>query len=320
MQKNIQQLNLQLVLLGTGKYLPSIFVQISSFQDYELPFTILDCIEKSSGNNEIHFGVFNCYFEDDKIILPDIPNIKFEEAVAPDKIGVGIGRFIANSFYNGEDYYLQIDSHSRFDKKWDESLISDYLYYKSAGLNPVLTTYPGVYLYEDDGIKYLPNENTPYIGFNNTLGAQSQFLKDKILPQICLDNKPGNIFTRGVSGAQVFGPGDLHKIEPNKKILHWGEETLYSVRFYTHGYDILIPRQNTIYHLYYNSEKESLSKRKLPGNYFKKETDELLVESMAELSRIIDNNVVGYQALGSSRTLADYERYANINFREGRIG
>lgn len=300
--------------------MPSIFVQISSFQDYELPLTILDCIEKSSGNNKITFGVFNCYFEDDRVLLPDVPNIKFEEAIAPDKIGVGIGRFIANSFYSGEDYYFQIDSHSRFEKDWDEHLISDYIYYKEAGLNPILTTYPAVYLYEDGQVKYLPNDDTPYIGYPNTPEAQAQFLKDKILPQASMHNKEGNIFTKGVSGAQIFGPGDLHIIEPNKKILHWGEETLYSVRFYTHGYDLLIPRKNNIYHLYYNSKNEDMSMRKLPGNYFKKETDELLVDSLAELARIVDNNVIGYQGLGSKRTLDEYERYANIDFKTGRIG
>jgi hypothetical protein len=260
----------------------SIFVQISSFQDRELPLTILDCIDKASGNHTINFGVFN--------------------------------------FYNGEDYYLQIDSHSRFDRDWDENLISDYIYYRDAGLNPILTTYPAVYLYEDGEIKYLPNDDTPYIGYPNTPAAQEQFLKDKILPQASMYNKKGNIFTKGVSGAHIFGPGDIHKIEPNKKILHWGEETLYSVRFYTHGYDLLIPRKNNIYHLYYNSDNEDLSMRKLPGNYFKEETDLLLVESLAELARIVDNNVIGYQALGFKRRLDEYEKYANIDFKTGRIG
>jgi len=299
--------------------LPSIFVQISSFQDYELPLTILDCIEKSSGSNEIHFGVFNCYFKDDKINLPDVPNIKFEEAVAPDKIGVGIGRFIANSFYDGEDYYLQIDSHTRFVKDWDSNFISDYLYYKNANLNPILTTYPGVYLYGDNGIEYLENNSTPYIGFSNTDWAQMEFFKNKILPQVAMTNKENNIFTKGVSGGQIFGSGDLHKIEPNKKILHWGEETLYSIRFYTHGYDLLIPRSNNLYHLYYNIDSEELSKRKLPIKYFKEETSSLLTESMSELSRIIDNNVIGYQALGTKRTLSDYEKYAKVNFKVGVI-
>lgn len=298
----------------------SIFVQISSFQDYELPITILDCIDKSSGKHKINFGVFNCYFKEDKITIPNVTNIKFEEAVAPDKIGVGIGRFIANSFYEGEDYYLQIDSHSRFEKNWDDNLISDYIYYKEAGLNPILTTYPAVYLYEDGKVKYLPNDDTPYIGYPNTTEAQAQFLKDKILPQVSMYNKEGNIFTKGVSGAQIFGPGNLHLIEPNKKILHWGEETLYSVRFYTHGYDLLIPRKNNIYHLYYNSNNEDISRRKLPGNYFKKEVENLRIDSLAELARIVDNNVVGHQALGSKRTLDEYEKYANINFKTGRIG
>jgi hypothetical protein len=175
-------------------------------------------------------------------------------------------------------------------------------------------------MYENGKEKLLPNDSTPYIGFNRSKESQAQFLKDKILPQTAEYNKEGNIFTKGVSGAHVFGPGDLHLIEPNKKILHWGEETLYSVRFYTHGYDLLIPRKNNVYHLYYNSDSEEMSRRRLPGNYFKKETEELLIESLAELARIVDNNVIGDQALGSKRGLDEYERYANIDFKTGRIG
>ncbi len=298
----------------------SIFVQISSFQDYELPKTILDCIDKSSGNNVINFGVFNCYFENDKIIVPDIYNIKIEESVAPNNIGVGIGRFISNSFYNGEDYYFQIDSHTRFKKKWDENLISDYLYYSNAGLNPVLTTYPGIYRYADGVEELLPNDNVPYIGFNNTIESQSEFLNNKILPQVSMYNKDGNIFNKGVSGAHIFANGDLHKIAPNKKIFHWGEETLYSIRFYTNGYDILLPRSNNIYHLYYDHEDEPGSMRKLPGKYFKDETEKLLSISNKELYRIVNGKIVGDQELGTQRTLEDYEKYANVDFKSGRIG
>ena len=35
----------------------SIFVQISSYQDYELAKTIRDCLDKSSGEYDIHFGI-----------------------------------------------------------------------------------------------------------------------------------------------------------------------------------------------------------------------------------------------------------------------
>lgn len=298
----------------------SIFVQIPSFQDYELPLTILDCIKKSSGNNVINFGVFNCYFENDKVKVPDLYNVKFEDSVAPNKLGVGIARYTANSFYDGEDYYLQIDSHSRFDENWDEFLISDYLYYKDAGLNPILTTYPGIYMYEEGKEKFLPNDSTPYIGFNRSKESQAQFLKDKILPQTSEYNKEGNIFTKGVSGGQVFGPGLIAKIAPNKKMFNWGEETLLLLRLFTHGYDLLIPRSNKIYHLYYDQNSEELSKRKLPGNYFKKETEETRRLSNIELARIIENRVIGDQELGSVRGLDEYERYANIDFKTGRIG
>ena len=104
----------------------SIFVQIAAYQDYELPRTIIDCIKNSSKENTINFGVHLCY-EQDNISVPDLSNIKFEKSMSPKNMGVGIGRNIANSFYDGEDYYLQIDSHMRFDPGWDKNLINDYI-------------------------------------------------------------------------------------------------------------------------------------------------------------------------------------------------
>ena len=100
-----------------------IFVQIASFNDKELYKTVMDCVNKSSGKNEISFGIHECYI-DNKTIF-DLDNVSIEYSKAPQNIGVGIGRYIANKLYNNEDYYLQVDSHSRFKENWDLILIND---------------------------------------------------------------------------------------------------------------------------------------------------------------------------------------------------
>ena len=46
----------------------------------------------------------------------------------------------ANSLYNGEEYYLQVDSHSQFVDNWDEILINQLESLSCA--KPVLTGYP----------------------------------------------------------------------------------------------------------------------------------------------------------------------------------
>ena len=51
----------------------------------------------------------------------DNVNIKYSKA--PENIGVGMGRYLANQLYNGEDFYLQIDSHMTFVNNWDVKLV-----------------------------------------------------------------------------------------------------------------------------------------------------------------------------------------------------
>ena len=297
----------------------SIFVQIASFQDYELPRTIRDCILKSSPDNEIFFGVHSCEMPNLEIIIDNFKNLKIEKSIAPKNLGVGLARYIANEFYDGQDYYLQIDSHTRFIQDWDKHLIESYLLYKQEGLNPAITSYPGIYFYENNHTKFIENPTPTYISFKNTENDQKQFKIDKILPQQSEINKDGNIFTKSVSGGCIFGSGNIASIKPNKKMYNWGEETLTAIRLFTNGFDLLIPQKDTLYHLYYNHTDDIPNQRILPKPQFNIEVENIIKESNNELFRIISNNIIGDQELGTVRTLAQYEYYARVNFYSGKI-
>ena len=134
----------------------SIFIQISSYHDYELPKTIDNFINNSSGKNDIFFGVHYVFENEDNIKIQNYNNIRFIASKAPDNLSPGLGRYLAHSLYNNEDYYMVIDSHSRVCKDWDELLISDISYYKELGHNkPVLTSYPATYFYDVNGNEIL---------------------------------------------------------------------------------------------------------------------------------------------------------------------
>jgi hypothetical protein len=294
----------------------SIFVQISSYHDFELPRTIIDCLKKSSGKNIITFGVHIVYYEKDEIKLPDISNLKYEKHKAPDNIGVGIGRFNANELYSGEDYYLQIDSHMRFAQGWDEMFIGSYQKYLREGLNPVLSAYPGGYEYEDYVAKI--NSDSPVVPFTDFIQELS-FENDSYTPhQRAVENLENNIFTKSISAASMFSSGEIAKIKPNKKMFFWGEEILTAIRLYTSGYDLLLPETQNLYHLYNNGLSKGFNTaanlRRNPRDDFPDKSYKKEVESKSELARIIINRVVGNQELGSVRALENYERYADIDF------
>lgn len=291
----------------------SIFVQISAYEDYELPKTILDCLDKASGFYDIYFGI-NLVYSKYNIEIPNIKNIKINKSKAPLNLGVGEGRYIANSFYDGEDYYLQIDSHTRFTKKWDLDIVNSYTYFKDKGYNPVLTTYPARYWYEDGIEKLDPNLSLTKIEFK--IEEKDLFEKAKFFHQKAVGTE-GQIFTKSISGGSVFSSGEIAQIKPNKKMFNWGEELLYAARLYTHGYDLMIPKKQYLFHLYYDHNKPLENFRSLAGEDFPEQVDNIFKESNKELFRIFSNKIIGDQELGSKRKFEDFEKYIGINFTSG---
>jgi hypothetical protein len=290
----------------------SIFIQIPSYHDFELKRTIVDAINKSSGKYFINFGVHICYYEKIDFDIPDLPNVKYEISKAPNNIGVGMSRYIANSFYNGEDYYYQIDSHSRFETNWDDILVNNYIKNKNAGANPVLSAYPGAYEYNNGKLQILNNKaHVAYTDFIQELSFQG----DLVPHQRAVGNFENNVFTKSVSAASIFSDGNISQIKPNPKIYFWGEEILTAIRLYTHGYDLMLPEAQNIYHLYYNHEIGYKNLRRQVGVDFPEKTADLDRESKKELEDIILNERIDEYGLGSYRTLSNYQEYAKIDFQ-----
>jgi len=290
----------------------SVFVQIPSYHDYELGRTIRDAMYKSSGNNDINFGVHLSYYKDNDINVPNLNNVRIEVSEAPNNLGQGTSRHIANELYDGEDYYLQIDSHTRFEEGWDESLIENYNFYKNIGLNPVISCYPGAYEYNEDGLNILNDKtNVSYTDFIQDLS----FMDGDYIPhQRAVANPTNNIFTRSVSGGSIFSDGGIASIKPNKDMYFWAEEILTAIRLYTHGYDLLLPKKQNIYHLYYDEAKGKNNQRRQVGQDFPNLIRDIDIKSKYELARIIENKVVGEYALGSARSLEEYQVFAGIDF------
>jgi len=290
----------------------SIFVQIPAYHDYELPRTIRDAINKSSGNHTINFGVHLTYYKNNDIDMSGLNNVKIDYSVAPNNLGQGMSRHIANEFYDGEDYYLQIDSHTRFEQDWDEWFIDSYKFYKDLGLNPVLSCYPGAYEYVDNELVIL-NEKSQV--FYTDFIQELSFPEGDYIPhQRAVANPNGNIFTRSISGGSVFSEGAIALIKPNIHMYFHAEEILTALRLYTHGYDLLLPKRQNLYHLYYDASKKEKNLRRQTGEDFPKEVHALDSKSKFELSKIIKNKIIGPDALGSVRTLEEYEQFAGIDF------
>ena len=301
----------------------SIFIQIPSYQDYELPRTILDCIANSSGEVNINFGIHVCWLNHNDIHIPkEYPNwvkLNYQTSIAPQNIGLQRSRYISNKFYSGEDYYLQIDSHMRFEKNWDLDLIKLYNNYKNLGFKkPLITMYPSGYWY-DSKFDIVKDETTQVtsIGFTERL---DDFKNTYIPHQTACSTTRGCLYTASVSGGFIFTSGDFSKIKPNKKIAFWGEEVLTAARAFTSGFDLLTSDKSYVWHLYYDhSKSKQLNGRSFVWVDFSEKWEELRNESQLELNRIFDNEIIGEGALGNIRTLGEYGVFAGLDFKNKQV-
>jgi GT2 family glycosyltransferase len=293
--------------------LASIFIQLASYHDFELGKTMYDALYKSSKFHEIHFGVHNCYYQEKEMYIPQYPNLKLVESLAPENIGVGISRSIANSLYDGQDYYLQVDAHTRFEYNWDDSLIKLIEEYKELGFEkPLISMYPGTWKYNDNLKEVIEwSVETTSTAFKD----RPEMFEETMIPNQVAVPPENWIYQKAIAGGFIFTTGDYAELGVNEKIMFYGEEIIMAARAYTHGYDLLIPDKHYLYHLYF--ETESVFQKNMRRHTWKDFYDEwvkLEAVSKAEVVDILTNKRIGPGALGTVRTLEEYGEYAGLDF------
>ena len=302
----------------------SIFIQVPSYRDFELNKTVASAVASASGINNLSFGIHNCILFDGEIeVKTDYPEwvaIHSATSIAPKNIGLQQARYIANEFYGGEDYYLQIDSHMRFVKDWDKTLIDGILEYQTMGLSkPLITQYPPSYTYEDDGTEN-HQYNKPFYQCGIWFGENTQQFKDTLIPtqqaKVISDNCG---FVKSVSGGMIFTLGEFANIKPNPKIACWGEEPLIAARAFTHGFELVMPFAHSVCHLYHSQQSFAKTRRHHVWKDFPEIWGVMDTESKQEYQRIFSERIVGEGALGAERNLEEYEEFSGLNFRAGTI-
>jgi hypothetical protein len=302
----------------------SIFIQIPSYRDFELNKTIASAVNNASGINNLSFGVHNCILFDGEIEVktdyPEWVTINSATSIAPQNIGLQQARYLANEFYNGEDYYLQIDSHMRFVENWDASLVDGIFEYQGMGLSkPLITQYPPEYMYLDDGTETVKKYDAFYqcgISFEESI---EQFKNTLIPTQTAKVSSNTCGYIKSVSGGSIFTLGEFSKIKPNQTIAFWGEEPLIAARAFTHGFDLVMPFSHAIFHLYHSQQTFAKVRRHHVWADFPEIWAELDAMSKTEYKKIFTERVIGDGALGCVRTLDEYEQFSGLNFRDGTI-
>jgi len=185
-------------------------------------------------------------------------NIKIKRLDYTEAKGPAWARWMASLMHDNEDFFLQVDSHTRFTPGWDESLIRQIEHTPSYP-NSVLSHYPIEYNPLKDELSEARLKDMPVLcnmEWNNDgvpeLRASSHTMKEHDGPTLTPFVSANFFFAH----AQFLDPNhpDAVLFDPHLPYVFMGEEPLLGLRFWTHGYDIWTPYENTCFHYYTRSD------------------------------------------------------------------
>ncbi len=249
----------------------TIFISVASYRDSECSNTINSIFSKAKWPKNVYIGICeqNNYKEghDHELCLnPDIErlyskNIKITRIDYTQAKGPTYARYFCSKLWTGQEYYFQIDSHTSFEKDWDESLIKmiEQCRYKEHDIGPddwglqgskkpVLSAYPSTE--EQLKTKGFPVMDSCKINDANSLPIYFAGFWNIESNRPIKSPKP-----LVAAGYMFLDASFLNNVQydPYLSGLFQGEETLFSARLYTNGYDIFAPNIKICSH-HYNRE------------------------------------------------------------------
>lgn len=311
----------------------SIYVALGTYRDPYCPMTIKSLYANAKNPQKVFVGLFqqNCFEKKCRTgvlkggIVNDMDtdvncytefcssseginsnacnngNVRLFNVNESESLGPYMARYLGAKFYRGEEFYLQIDSHSEFVKDWDAKLIK--MVRDAPAEKPVISAYP-------------PSESS---NWRDSIGyriCDSEFADAQIEWQIirlgtgqAFDNRFYDVprYAPFVAAGFFFGPATLLHEVPFDPLLPWifmGEEISMSARLWTAGYDIFSPTINVLNHYYvrrhYPKFWESVNR------FFKKGIHNSIVELIIER---VKNN------LGYPESRADRVQPASLLYR-----
>jgi hypothetical protein len=297
----------------------TIFVQIASYRDPELEKTIKNMIEMADRPDKLRFGIARQYSEEDgfdkleeyredtRFRILDIP---YNESN-----GACWARHLIQQLYKNETYTLQIDSHMRFEKSWDITLIDMIDQLKEDGHEkPLLTGYVSSFDPDNDPAG---RARDPWrMTFDRFIPEGAVFFLPETIPNWNDLDKP--VPARFYSAHFCFTLGQFSKeVQHDPEYYFHGEEISIAARAYTHGYDLFHPHRVVIYHEYTRKGRTKQwddDKKWIEKNNRSHQKNRQLFGMDGEEQ--IDFGDFGF---GKVRTLRDYERYSGLLFSQRSV-
>jgi hypothetical protein len=316
--------------ITSGDFLKNgeIFVSIASYRDTECNDTIKSIYTNAKNPERIFLGICeqnnkdypseNCIKDNintDPALRPYSDNIRIIKLDYTEAKGPTYARYFCSTLWDGQEYYLQIDSHMKFEKDWDSRLINMYTEAqkdsKSTGGSDkvVLSAYP-------PSIEQMSQYGVPIM--------DNYQIKDNGLPMFFagfkdVEGRPVKNDKPFVAAGFLFTDASfLYDVpfDPYLSGLFQGEELLLSARFYTNGYSFYAPSEKIVSHHYnrkgslYNNDMKNFNtcirqaEKRVKYILGMIPRDQVPVEYLRNIDKY---------SLGSTRTIDEFFREIGMN-------
>ena len=308
----------------------TIFISVASYRDPVCSVTLNSIYDNAAKPENVFVGICQQNKEGDEDCLNTIDknkkiskdNIRIMRVGYKEAKGPTYARYLCSTLYKDEEYFMQIDSHSKFVPNWDTKCINMIKKLKDEHKvkKPLLSHYPNeINMHKDYDEKDENKRNNPpricKSFFNNR--DMISFAGAEII------NTKNNFYqTPFVSGGMFFAEAKFLKevpYDPHLPYLFVGEEILHSARFYTNGWDSYTPTENILYHEYTRSDKPKYwtdIKNYSDSKAFEKV--KFLLKFNNDESKVhkdVKKDIEKY-SLGKERTLEQYYEFAGIDIKD----
>ena len=307
-----------------------IFISIASYRDPLLTYTLTEAYNNAVHKDNLFFGVIEQASPEEAI---DTNSFTFNKQIRYVRIdpqqsrGCCWARSLAQTLYNGEDFFFQIDSHTGFDSGWDIWFINSMHELMKYHRKPLMTIYPNTMKAENDDITKEITKNSDldtsaisvlvpdldsafkndgyYVGqASHRFNTVNKFVHGFLL-------SAGNFFTVGAA---------IEEVPYDPFLFFSGEEQSLAMRFWTNGYNIFHGNYDPIYH-YYGAYKKFETNKKLFWNESEDSTRtqkwwDLEERAQKRLKEIVTGKLSGKYGLGTTRSLHEYILLTGINHTE----
>jgi glycosyltransferase involved in cell wall biosynthesis len=277
-------------------------------------------LENAKRPKNLRVGICRQYNPDDQFDLLEEyrkdKRFRILDVLYSDSKGVCWARNQVQQLYEGEEYTLQIDSHMRFEKDWDDTLIKMVKQLQKKGFEkPLLTGYVSSFDPDNDPAGRVQE---PWrMAFDRFIPEGAVFFLPETIPGWQQMKEP--VTARFYSAHFAFTLGQFStEVQHDPEFYFHGEEISIAVRAYTHGYDLFHPHKVVIWHEYtrkgrtkqWDDDKDWVNK----NNLSHQKNRQLFGMDGEEVT--MDFSKYGF---GTERTLRDYEIYSGLLFSKRAV-